>query len=125
MKHRAASKVKRGAGRARFPLLFGAIFALGSSAVRLAAPATIWAPRGISSARFESHAAFDPRSTDFYFVRSSPKFAGWRILVSRCGKQGWSEPQPAPFADDGVEAIGGSPQMGTRSASSAHARRTA
>jgi hypothetical protein len=53
---------------------------------------------------FESHAAFDPLNGDFYFVRSSPEFRGWRILVSRCGRRGWEAPVDAPFAGDGVEA---------------------
>ena len=63
-----------------------------------------WKPSGISSSQFESHAAFDPVNGDFYFVRSSPSFQGWRILVSRCTASGWSEPQPPAFAGDGVEA---------------------
>lgn len=63
-----------------------------------------WTPAGVSSPQFESHAAFDPRDGDFWFVRSSPKFEGWRILVSRCGATGWSAPQPPAFAGDGVEA---------------------
>ncbi len=63
-----------------------------------------WKPAGISSPRFESHPAFDPRTGDLYFVRSSPAFEGWRILVSRCGKAGWSEPSDPAFAGDGVEA---------------------
>jgi hypothetical protein len=63
-----------------------------------------WTPPGVSSAQFESHAAFDPLSGDFYFVRSSPTFEGWRILLSHCGVGGWSTPQPPSFAGDGVEA---------------------
>jgi cytochrome c peroxidase len=63
-----------------------------------------WKPKGISSPKFESHAAFDPRSRDVYFVRSSPQFTGWRILVSRCTAEGWSTPEPPSFAGDGVEA---------------------
>jgi len=63
-----------------------------------------WKPKGVSSPQFESHAAFDPLTGDFYFVRSSPKFEGWRILVSQCGTKGWSEPAPPAFAGDGVEA---------------------
>jgi WD40-like Beta Propeller Repeat len=63
-----------------------------------------WSPIGISSPQFESHPAFDPRSGEFYFVRSSPQFTGWRILVSRCTGTGWSEPRPPVFAGDGVEA---------------------
>jgi WD40 repeat protein len=63
-----------------------------------------WKPANISSPKFESHAAFDPRTGDLYFVRSSPQFTGWRILVSSCTKAGWSTPQDPPFAGDGVEA---------------------
>ncbi len=69
-----------------------------------AAEAVHWIPRGISSPQFESHAAFDPLTGDFYFVRSSPRFEGWRILVSECAEGGWSEPRPPSFAGDGVEA---------------------
>jgi hypothetical protein len=63
-----------------------------------------WTPEGIASPAFESHAAFDPLSGDFYFVRSSPSFEGWRILVSHCTLRGWSPPEPPAFADtrDGV-----------------------
>ena len=63
-----------------------------------------WKPAGISSSQFESHPAFDPRTGDFYFVRSSPQFTGWRILVSRCSGTRWSTPEPPAFAGDGVEA---------------------
>lgn len=59
---------------------------------------------GISSPEFESHPAFDPRTGDLYFVRSSPKFEGWRILLSHCTPHGWSRPEPPTFAGDGVEA---------------------
>ncbi|HJV60698.1 MAG TPA: hypothetical protein VJ743_07110 [Albitalea sp.] len=71
---------------------------------RAQATVTRWAPPGISSALFESHPAFDPSTGDFYFVRSSREFKGWRILASRCGDTGWSTPVPPPFAGDGVEA---------------------
>ena len=63
-----------------------------------------WKPTGISSPQFESHPAFDPRTGDLYFVRSSPQFTGWRILFSRCTEAGWSSPLPPPFAGDGVDA---------------------
>jgi hypothetical protein len=63
-----------------------------------------WKPTPISSAQFESHAAFDPKNGDLYFVRSSPSFEGWRILTSRCGPKGWSQPESPSFAGDGVEA---------------------
>lgn len=63
-----------------------------------------WRPVGVSSSQFESHAAFDPRSGDLYFVRSSPGFEGWRILTSHCAAQGWTQPVSVAFAGDGVEA---------------------
>jgi len=63
-----------------------------------------WKPAGISSPKFESHPAFDPKTGDLYFVRSSPEFSGWRILVSRCTATGWSTPESPAFAGDGVEA---------------------
>jgi hypothetical protein len=63
-----------------------------------------WAPAAITSDQFESHPAFDPRTGDLYFVRSSPEFRGWRILVSRCGADGWGAPTSPPFAGNGVEA---------------------
>ena len=70
-----------------------------------AAPVTPWRPAGISSPQFESHAAFDPRTGDFYFVRSSPeirRLADPRQPVRR--QRGWSEPEPPAFAGEGVEA---------------------
>jgi len=63
-----------------------------------------WKPAGVSSPQFESHPAFDPITGDFYFVRSSPTFEGWRIIVSHCGPSGWSKPEPWPLAADGLEA---------------------
>jgi hypothetical protein len=69
-----------------------------------APPAERWAPAPVSSPMFESHPAFDPLTGDLWLVRSDKSFRGWRIFTSRCvdGRRG--EPQPAPFAGDGVEA---------------------
>jgi WD40 repeat protein len=74
------------------------------AAATLRAGVEAWTPPGISSPQFESHAAFDPLTGDFYFVRSSPSFEGWRIFVSHCGETGWSAPAPPVFAGDGLEA---------------------
>lgn len=63
-----------------------------------------WAPPRIASELFESHGAFDPAHDDFYFVRSTPDFTGWRIMVSHCDADGWGTPTDASFAGDGVEA---------------------
>lgn len=86
-------------------LAFAALVAVAAMAAdRPALRVVPWAPAGISSPQYESHAAFDPRNGDLYFVRSSPSFEGWRIFTSRCGSQGWTLPQPPAFAGDGVEA---------------------
>ncbi len=63
-----------------------------------------WQPARISSNQFEAYAAFDPRTGDLWFMRSKPDFTGWRIKVSKCGRDGWQEPVDAPVAGDGVEA---------------------
>lgn len=68
------------------------------------AAVTRWTPPIVSSSRFESHPAFDPKTKDFYFVRSTPDFSGWKLLVATCGKQGWEQPKPPAFAGDGLEA---------------------
>lgn len=83
-------------------LMLGA--ASGPSSATPAPDVEPWQPKGISSAQFESHPAFDPITGDFYFVRSAPDFTGWRILVSHCGARGWSAPEAPVFAGDGVEA---------------------
>jgi len=75
-----------------------------SSAVVASESVTRWAPSRISSPLFESHAAFDPRTGDLLFVRSTKDFRGWRILTSHCGPRGWTEPRPAAFAAPGLEA---------------------
>jgi Tol biopolymer transport system component len=81
-------------------LVEGATVSIASTPIEV----TRWSAPGISSDQFESHAAFDPRGSDVYFVRSSPRFEGWRILVSHCGSTGWSKPESPVFAGDGVEA---------------------
>jgi WD40-like Beta Propeller Repeat len=82
-----------------------------AAAVLAATPAALakgtvaaWKPAGISSPQWESHPAFDPVTGEFYFVRSSPAFEGWHLLVSRCTAAGWSNPQPPSFALDAIEA---------------------
>jgi hypothetical protein len=63
-----------------------------------------WTPPAVSTDRFESHVAIDPRTKDLYFVRSAPDFTGWKLFVSTCGKHGWEAPKPPSFAGDGLEA---------------------
>lgn len=92
------------------PLRHSLTVALIASAVALLTPAAArgavrrWTPSMVSSTQFESHPAFDPRTRDFYFVRSAPDFSGWKLLVATCGRGGWGTPAPPPFAGDGQEA---------------------
>jgi WD40-like Beta Propeller Repeat len=80
-------------------------YAIGILAAAAAATApAVWSAPPISSDQFESHPAFDPRTGDLWFVRSTPEFSGWRIKVSQCTKAGWAQPVDAPIAGDGVEA---------------------
>lgn len=76
------------------------LLALAAAALAAGPSATVtpWKPAGISSPQFESHAAFDPRNGDVYFVRSSPAFEGWKILVTHCSMKGWMEPKAPSFA---------------------------
>jgi len=76
---------------------------LAALALALAAP-VVWSKPPVSTDQFESHPAFDPRTGDLWFVRSTPEFRGWRIKVSHCGAAGWETPVDAPIAGDGVEA---------------------
>lgn len=85
--------------RVLLPISF--LLLLGSAP--LATP-IIWSGPPISTDQFESHPAFDPRTGDLWFVRSSPQFRGWRLKISRCTAKGWSVPADAPIAGDGVEA---------------------
>ena len=57
---------------------------LAALALALAAP-VVWSKPPVSTDQFESHPAFDPRTGDLWFVRSTPEFRGWRIKVSHCG----------------------------------------
>lgn len=95
-------------GRARPAVGLGAplLAALAAQAAVPAAaiPAEPWRPAVVSSPQFESHPAWDLRNGDLYFVRSSPQFQGWRILVSRCRNGAWAPAVPAEFSGEGVEA---------------------
>jgi hypothetical protein len=90
----------------RAVMIGGAVLAAATLAAQAPGGADVrpWTPAGISSDRFESHAAFDPRTGDLYFVRSARDFSGWRILMSACGPHGWTTPVPPPFAGPGLEA---------------------
>jgi len=59
---------------------------------------TIFAEGIISGGEFDSHPAFTPDGKTLYFVRSTPAFNLWTILVSRFANGRWNTPEVAPFS---------------------------
>ncbi len=52
----------------------------------------------ISTGDFDSHPAFAPDGKTVYFVRSTPNFNLWTILVSHFVNGRWTSPEVAPFS---------------------------
>jgi Tol biopolymer transport system component len=52
----------------------------------------------VSAGEFDTHPAFSPDGTEFYFVRSKPDFTDWKIYVSRFVNGTWQTPVMAPFS---------------------------
>lgn len=52
----------------------------------------------ISTGDFESHPAFTPDGRTLYFVKSTPTFSFWTIVVSRFVDGRWTTPEVAPFS---------------------------
>jgi len=59
---------------------------------------TIFAQGVVSTGDFDSHPAFTPDGKTLYFVRSTPTFNFWTILVSRFENGQWQQPEIAPFS---------------------------
>lgn len=57
-----------------------------------------WASPPVASDQYESSPTFTPDGRELYFMRSTPQFAQWRILRSRCENGVWSTPQAPRFA---------------------------
>ena len=58
----------------------------------------VFGPGLISTGDFDSHPAFAPDGRTLYFVRSTPNFSRWTIMLSRFEKGKWSEPEVASFS---------------------------
>ena len=58
----------------------------------------IFAEGVVSTGDFDSHPAFTPDGRTLYFLRSTPNFNLWTILVSRFEKGRWGTPEVAPFS---------------------------
>lgn len=52
----------------------------------------------ISTGDFESHPAFTPEGKTLYFLKDTPTFSFWTIVVSHWGKGKWTMPEVAPFS---------------------------
>lgn len=68
-----------------------------ATAKRISEP-TIFAPGVISTGDSEVCPQFSPDGKTFYFVKSTPDFNFWTIVLSRFAKGKWTEPEIAPFS---------------------------
>jgi Tol biopolymer transport system component len=59
---------------------------------------TVFGEGIISTGDFDSHPAFTPDGRTLYFLRSTPTFSLWTILVSRFENGRWNTPEVAPFS---------------------------
>jgi hypothetical protein len=59
---------------------------------------TIFGAGVISTGDYETHPAFTPDGQTLYFVKSTPTFSFWTIVVSRFVNGRWTEPEVAPFS---------------------------
>jgi Tol biopolymer transport system component len=68
------------------------------SSDKLVSEPTVFAANIISTGEFDSHPAFTPDGKTVYFVRSTPNFNLWTILVSHFDKGRWKGPEVASFS---------------------------
>jgi Tol biopolymer transport system component len=62
------------------------------------ATASLFAEGVISTGDYDSHPAFTPDGRTLYFLKSTPDFNFWTIVVSRYSAGRWSAPEVAPFS---------------------------
>ncbi|MEO8276644.1 MAG: hypothetical protein ABI639_10505 [Thermoanaerobaculia bacterium] len=71
--------------------------ALWSIAVGATGP-VVFAPGVISTGMDDAHATFSADGKTLYFIRSTPDFSHWTILISHLGTKGWETPVVAPWS---------------------------
>lgn len=59
---------------------------------------SIFAEGVISTGDYESHPAFTPNGKTLYFLKNSPTFNFWTIVVAHFRNNRWSAPEVAPFS---------------------------
>src|SRR5262245_29868008 len=80
-------------------LLGSAPAAQSQHALPTPAPApALFAPGVISTGDYDSHPAFTPDGRTVYFLKITPDFNFWTIVVSHLAGERWSEPEVAPFS---------------------------
>jgi len=52
----------------------------------------------VSTGVDDAHAAFSPDGRELYFIRNTPDFAHWTVLVMKFASGRWSQPEVAPFS---------------------------
>jgi hypothetical protein len=65
---------------------------------------TIFAEDTISTGDYESHPAFTPDGHTLYFLKNTPTFSFWTIVVSRFQNGRWTTPEVAPFSGQYADA---------------------
>ena len=88
--------MSRSACTAACPLVL--VFVLASPAAASGGAPTLLAPGVVTTGDSESHATLSPDGASLYFVKLSPDFARWTVVVSKKTKTGWSEPEVAWFS---------------------------
>lgn len=68
-----------------------------ASATPISKPA-IFGEGVISTGDFDSHPAFSPDGRALYFLKSTPAFTFWTIVVSHFADGQWTTPEVAPFS---------------------------
>jgi len=82
-----------------FPVLacLAAVLALPSLAAESVAPRR-FEPGLVSTGFDDAHVSFSPDGQTLYFLRSSPDFAHWTVLVSRRVGESWGPAEVAAFS---------------------------
>lgn len=86
---------------ARIALVTLALLGLADRSIAAPAPATepqLLAPGVVSTGDYDSHPCFSPDGSELYFLKSTPSFDFWTIVVSSRGSKGWGPPHVAPFS---------------------------
>jgi Tol biopolymer transport system component len=70
----------------------------GDAAAHAAPEPAVFAPGVISTGDDESHPAFTPDGGTVYFLKNTPDFLHWTVVVSRLEPSGWTTPAVATFS---------------------------